>query len=90
MTGRAFEVDIHTCTVARYGIEWGMAKKELVVTKEQAGILCEALQGKIDELSKIATTLMKRGLQDAAAPVYAKIKQIQEDVSVIEDGIKSE
>lgn len=63
-----------------------MAKnKEIIITKEQSVVLVEALQGKIDELSKIATSLMKKGLSDAAAPVYAAIKRIQEEIKDIEE-----
>lgn len=64
-----------------------MAKEKILITGEHALILIEALQHKVDELSKIATQLMKKNLQDAAGPVYAEIKRINESVSELEKGV---
>lgn len=62
-----------------------MAKKEIIITKAQAFILAEAIQGKVDDLSKIATQLMKKGLTDAAAPVYTEIKKLNQEVSDLQE-----
>lgn len=54
-----------------------MAKQQVTVNEEEQGILYEAIQDRINELDKIAGSLLRKKLPDAAKDVYNEIKRLR-------------